>query len=110
MKVLYCTKCKSLVWLTRREVRRCKCRKVQGQYLKDGRHAEISQNPQTISIAIDNSSWKTALKKMRWLERHKPKSTREDYKSFSSIAAWVRPNSGPGNPHSNKLKWKLKNN
>jgi hypothetical protein len=108
MKVLYCRRCKSLVRLTRAEVRKCKCGRVQGQYL-DKRHAEHSENADTISIAIANDSLAAAIKRMQWWEKHRPESTREDYKAISNIVACVRPNSGPGNPHSNKPKSKLKN-
>jgi len=108
VKALYCMTCETLFRLTRKEMRMCKCGKVRGRYLKDGRHAEVSQNADTISIAIENRSFKTAIKRMRRREKHRPESTREDYKIRSSIVAWVRPNSGPGNPHSSKLKSNLK--
>jgi len=102
MKVLYCKKCKSLVRLTRRK-RECECGRVWGRYL-DNRYAEHSENENTISMAIANESFKAAIKRMRWWEKNRPKSNREDYKAISSIVAWVRPNSGQGNPHSNKRK------
>jgi len=100
MKVVYCTKCGDLFKLTRHETRRCRCShsRVKGRYRKGGRHADISRN--AISIAIDNKSLKAAIERMQWWEKHRPKSVRADYKTFSGIDAWVRPNSGPGNPHS----------
>jgi hypothetical protein len=108
---LYCTSCESLFKLTRSEMRSCKCKhnRVRGQYT-DREQAKISQNPKTISIAIDNDSLKAAIGRMRWWLKHRPESTREDYTSFSSLVAWVRPNSGPGNPHSDALGSKLKTN
>lgn len=103
MKVLYCKKCKSLVRLTRRKMRKCECGEVWGQYL-NRRYAEHSKNASTISIAIANESFNAAIKRMQWWQRKRPESNREDYKAISSIVAWVRPNSGRGNPHSNKRK------
>jgi hypothetical protein len=110
MKILYCKKCKDLFKLTRDEVRKCKCKgsKVHGRYLKDGHEAKTSENKATISIAIDNHSLKAAIKRMRWWKEHRHESTREDYKTFSSLVAYVRPNSGRGNPNSNRTKPKLK--
>jgi hypothetical protein len=104
MKVLYCTKCKSLIRLRTREERKCGCShaRVVGRYRRDRKHADISDNVNTISIAIDNRSFSAAIKRMRWWKKHRPKSDREDYKSVSSIVAWVRPNTGPGNPHSHR--------
>jgi hypothetical protein len=95
MKVLYCEACKSLVRL-RKWMRSCECGKVRGRYRKDGKHAEVSHNEHTISMAIGNGSFDHAVKKMRWLERDKPKATRKDYQKGSSVIAWVRPNSGRG--------------
>jgi hypothetical protein len=100
MKVLYCKKCKSLVRLRRGKIRKCECGEVWGRYL-DKRYAVHSKNENTISMAIANESFNAAIKRMLWWEKNRPKSTREDYKAISSVAAWVRPNSGPGNPHSN---------
>jgi hypothetical protein len=104
MKVLYCTKCKSLVRLTRKHMRSCECGEVRGQYCKDGEHALSSQNPATISLAIGSGSLKTAIKKMQQRQKDKPRSTRKDYKSISRLVAWVRPNTGAGNPRSHPLK------
>jgi hypothetical protein len=104
MKILYCRKCRRLVQLTHKEIRTCECGKVKGRYRKDRKHAEVSQNDETISMAIDNDSLKAAIRRMRWWEKHRPESVREDYQTFSSVLAWVRPNRGSGNPHSHKLK------
>jgi hypothetical protein len=109
MKLLYCKACKSLFKLTRKKMRSCECRKVRGRYRKDGKSAEVSQNADTISVVIANRSLRDAVKRMQWWKEHRPESAREDYKSISGLVAWVRPNSGPGNPHSHKLKSELKN-
>jgi hypothetical protein len=108
MKILYCQACGDLFKLTRTEVRSCKCNKVRGKYLNN-RYAKFSQNVNTISIKIDNDSLKAAIERMRWWERHRAESTSEDYKNLSSLDAWVRPNSPPGNPHSNKPNSRPKN-
>jgi hypothetical protein len=109
MKLLYCKRCGDLFKLTRDETRKCSCphAKVGGRYRKDGKRADISQN--AISIAIDNKSLKAAIERMRWWEKHRPESARADYKVFSGVDAWVRPNSGPGNPRSHVAEPKLKN-
>lgn len=104
MKLLYCAKCGDLFKLTRYEFRECRCRreKVKGKYRHNGKHAEVSEN--AVSIKIHNDSLKDAIRRMKRLKRKRPKSTDGDYQTFSSIAAWVRPNFGPGNPHTHRLK------
>jgi hypothetical protein len=106
MKALYCTECKSLVRLTSKGPRECECGKVFGKYRKDGKRAVASDNEYTLSVAIDNKSFKAAIRRMRWWKKRRPKSSREDYKSVARVIAWVRPNSGPGNPHTATLKRK----
>jgi len=98
MKLLYCPKCHHLFKLTSDELRECKCKnnKVKGQYRKNGKHAEVSEN--AVSIKIHNASLRDAIRRMKQLKKKKPKSTDRDYQVFSAIAAWVRPNFGPGNP------------
>jgi|ERR1700733_7498003 len=105
MKVLYCPKCGDLFKLTRHEpLRECRCEseKVKGKYRKDGKHAEVSEN--AVSIKIHNGSLKNAIRRMKRLERKKPKSTDRDYQKASPVAVWVRPNFGPGNSHTHRLK------
>jgi hypothetical protein len=86
------------------ELRECKCKhnKVKGQYRKNGKQAEISEN--AVSIKIHNDSLRDAIRRMKRLKKKKPKSTDQDYQVFSAIAAWVRPNFGPGNPRTHRLK------
>jgi hypothetical protein len=83
--------------LTSKERRKRKCGLVAGRYFKDGTHAKVSES--AVSIKIPNSAFKKAIGQMRRLERIKPKSTDSDYRAASSIPVWVRPNYGPGNPH-----------
>jgi len=106
MKILYCKACQDLFKLTRTEKRSCKCNedKVWGRYCADGKYAKTSLNEKTISIVITNPSLKSAIKKMQRQEKHKRESTRDDYKRVSGLVAYVRPNSGHGNPRSNKPK------
>lgn len=103
MKVIYCEKCGDLFKLTRKELRECKCNrdKVKGKY-RTKKHAEVSDN--AVSIKIPNGSIKKAIRRMQRLKRDKPKSKDKDYKAHSPIPAWVRPNFGPGNPHTHHLR------
>lgn len=101
MKLLYCPDCRDVFKLVRSEVRRCKCGKVEGRYL-NRRNATVSAN--AVSLVIGNGSIQDAIGRMRWLKAKRPKSTRGDYKFFSSVTAWVRPNSGPGNPRTVQTK------
>jgi hypothetical protein len=97
VKVLYCDKCKDLFKLTSRELRVCKCKRVKRRYCEDHKHAEVSEN--AVSLKIPNNSIKEAITRMKRLNKSKPKSTDADYQQCSAVHAWVRPNSGPGNPH-----------
>jgi len=107
MKLLYCIKCSDLFKLVRAEMRSCTCGKTRGRYLNKS-DAEISGD--AVSIAIGNGSLRDAIGRMRWWEAHRPESSRGDYKVFSSVTAWVRPNSGPGNPHTRRLAKKQNQN
>jgi hypothetical protein len=104
MKVIYCKKCGDLFKLTRKGLRECRCERdeVKGKYRADGKHAEVSEN--AVSIKIPNGSIKEAIRRMERLRKNKPKSKDKDYKAYSPIPAWVRPNFGPGNPRTHHLK------
>jgi hypothetical protein len=102
MKVIYCKECGDLFKLTSKGLRMCKCRNVSGRYRKDGKHAEVSES--AVSIKIPNGYIKRAVRRMERLRREEPKSTDKDYKAHSSILAWVRPNFGPGNRRTHRLK------
>jgi hypothetical protein len=101
MKVLYCEKCHDLFKLTRKEFRECKCGRVKGKY-RTKKYAEVSNS--AVSIKIPNGSIKKAIGRMKRLKQEKPKSKDKDYRGYSAIPAWVRPNNGPGNPHTEPLK------
>ena len=102
MKVLYCEKCRDLFKLTRYELRKCRCGRIAGRYHKDGKHADVSEN--AVSIKMHNGSLKDAVRRMKRLEKKKPKSKDKDYKAYSPIEAWVRPNFAPGNRRTHPLK------
>jgi hypothetical protein len=104
MKVLYCEECGDLFKLTRHEIRMCRCesKPVKGKYRSDGHHAEVSEN--AVSLKIHNGSLEAAIRRMRERKRDKPESKDDDYQIHSSVAAWVRPNFGKGNPHTHRLK------
>ena len=100
MKLAYCPKCKDLFKLTRAAMRNCKCGRVKGRYLNK-REAVISDA--AISIVIGNGSLKDTIRRMkRWRKLH-PRAPRGDYKKVARLTAWVRPNSGSGNPRSRIL-------
>jgi hypothetical protein len=61
MKILYCKACKSLVRLRSEKMRWCECGKVYGQYRKDRGHADVSDNPDTISLAGSTGRCNTLL-------------------------------------------------
>jgi hypothetical protein len=102
MKVIYCKECGDLFKLTREGLRTCKCGNVSGRYREDGKHAEVSES--AVSIKIPNGHIKRAVHRMERLRHEEPKSQDKDYKAHSSIPAWVRPNFGPGNRHTHRLK------
>jgi hypothetical protein len=102
MKVIYCKKCTDLFKLTSKKLRKCRCGNVSGRYRKDREHAEVSEA--AVSIKIPNGSIEKAIRKMERLLKDKPKSKDEDYEVYSPIPAWVRPNFGPGNSRTHKLK------
>jgi hypothetical protein len=106
VKILYCEKCESLVKLTRKKIRSCECGKIVGRYLGKSQ-AEIFLGAPAISIVISTPSFKAARKRLKWTQKHRRKSSREDYKSIGSVVAWIRPNSGPGNPHTRERTSKL---
>lgn len=96
MKLIMCPVCHDVFRLFR-ENRTCKCGKVSGRYL-DESDAEVSKD--AISIALGNGSLQSAIYRMRDASKDDPNHDREDFQKLAQIHyAWVRPNSGPGNPH-----------
>lgn len=100
MKLLFCKDCWDIFKLDT-ELRQCKCGKVKGKYLSDNLTAEISET--AISLAIGNGSLARAINDMEFFRQFtEDKAKREEYylsKQGLIDFAWVRPNSGPGNPH-----------
>lgn len=93
MKLALCEKCWDVFKLAK-EMRQCKCGEVKGRYI-DNMYAEVSEN--AVSIAIGNGSLENAIRDARNF-----KGNREDYYKDGNgriSHAWVRPNSGEGNPH-----------
>lgn len=103
MKLIFCRKCKDVIKLTRKESRECNCGAVRGRYLNRS-DAAVSRN--AVSIAIGNGSLQKAIARMEKLRgKSKNTATRDDYKKLARISrAWVRPNDGPGNPHTELTK------
>lgn len=101
MKLLFCQNCEDVFKLDMKKMRYCKCGKVYGRYINSA-EAEVSES--AISLAIGNGSLLESIEDMR---RHQQanydKARREDYYELGQgniLFAWVRPNTGPGNPHS----------
>lgn len=85
-------------------MRQCKCGAVKGRYLNMA-EAELSEN--AISIAIGNGSLERAIVEMEgYFNKTLGQAGRSDYYKEGNGKieyAWVRPNSGPGNPHTKLL-------
>ena len=81
-----------------REMRSCSCGKIKGRYLND-LEAEVSK--EAISVAIGNGSFFNTIKEMEIQHVLVTTADREFYMENCKIEfAWLRPNEGPGNPHS----------
>lgn len=94
MKLILCEKCWDVVKLSTSGMRFCECGNVYGRYINNS-EAEVSKS--AVSIALGNGAVYNAILAMREIEKGK---SRDYYIRHSPIeAAWVRPNSGDGNPH-----------
>ena len=109
MKLMFCEVCGDGFFL-RRQMRRCSCGRVRGRYVDD-LYAEVSGKG--VSIGIGNGSLQRAIDEIR---RHEvagtiPTDTRTDgCKMVGHIKfAWVRPNTGPYNPHTSIIQEDEKN-
>lgn len=100
MKLLFCQKCYDVFKLDLEVMRQCKCGAVKGRYI-DNLMAEVSE--EGISIAIGNGSLEEAIVDMTKLFRESDgEANRKEYQApykGKIDYAWVRPNSGAGNPH-----------
>ena len=104
MKLAYCLRCRDGFFLSY-EMKQCPCGNTKGRYDKNGETAVLTDNDSTISIAIGNGSLMEAIQDMRNLQAHKPEAHRKQYQEDARIwYAWVRPNTGTGNPHTMPLK------
>ena len=104
MKLLYCEYCQDLFTLSCTVMRSCECGRVKGRYINE-REAEVSQG--AISIAISNQALMQAIYDMRFHQALTgDKAGRSDYRQADHGRiedVWVRPNTGPGNPHTRLL-------
>jgi predicted nucleic acid-binding Zn-ribbon protein len=104
MKLLYCEHCGDMFQPGSKDYRTCECGRVKGRYLNE-REVEIS--PEAISIAIGNEALREAIEDMqRHLILTGGEADKADYyQPHQGLIeyAWVRPNSGPGNPRSQVL-------
>lgn len=107
MKLLLCAACFDVFKLTTGELRQCKCGKVKGKYDDNGATAVTTDNEFTINLALGNGSVQQAIWEMReHRAATKNKAPRSDYYQPGQGKidyAWVRPNNGPGNPHTRLL-------
>lgn len=103
MKLIYCEQCGDLFQLRVGLMRQCECGAIKGQYV-DVSNAEVSEN--AVSVAIGNGAFDHAVAAMKLMKQatHN-EADRDDYKRATQIQyAWVRPNTGPGNPHTKTIK------
>lgn len=104
MKLVLCEDCWDVFKLDY-EMRKCKCGQVKGRYL-DNTYAEVSEN--AVSIAIGNGALQMAIQDAYSnLKYSEGKANRRSYHEPGRGLikyAWVRPNSGAGNPHTKIIK------
>lgn len=105
MKLAYCTVCGDGFFL-RYELRQCECGRVKGRYIND---VEAEVSPSAVSIAIGNGSLRKAIGGARGFQETMAEKdvepSRDAYIEQGRIwHAWVRPNSGRGNPHTSVLE------
>lgn len=103
MKLLLCEKCWDVFKLSM-EMRQCSCGLVKGMYINNSQ-AEVT--PNAVSIAIGNGSLMMSINDMRKLQKDtEDKAERHAYQAIGRGGieyAWVRPNSGDGNPHTSLI-------
>lgn len=104
MKLMFCDSCSDVFKLDY-DMRTCKCGRVKGRYLNSS-EAEVSEAG--YSIGIGNGSLMNAIMDMKSHQRFtNDKAERHTYyvEGNGLIShAWVRPNTGSGNPHTKIIK------
>lgn len=102
MKLILCPECMSVFNLTMDKFKTCECGKCKGRYI-DEWQAEVSEC--AISLAIGNGSLTRAIYEMEELKKStNDKAKRNEYIKEAAMIAWVRPNTGKGNPHTKIIK------
>ena len=93
MKLVMCRGCGDIFNLVMDREKTCSCGQSSGVYV-DRRHAEIKGN--CYSLAIGNGSMEDAIYNLAVYGRG---YDREFYIDRLAVKCWLRPNQGPGNPH-----------
>ena len=94
MKLLYCPACADVFSLDL-HLKQCKCGRSKGLYV-DAVNAEVTSG--AISVAIGNGSMMQAVSRV--VGRKDGPLDRQAWQEEGKLNfAWVRPNEGPGNPH-----------
>lgn len=97
MKLLICSRCSDVFKLDY-DLRQCQCGHVKGRYDANGSTAVTNGNG--TQLALGNGDVQRAIYGMSGMD---PATPREGYYAPDAPSrltyAWVRPHSGPGNPH-----------
>jgi len=93
MKLICCMFCEDVFKLTMKP-KRCECGRVGGYYLNN---LEAVVSSEAVSIALGNGSFLAAIGQLQ--SSINGKLGRDDWMLAGKITAWIRPNSGVGNPH-----------
>jgi len=59
MKLIWCTKCQTLISLSSKKVRYCQCKRCAGKYLRDEVTAVVNKYP--VIVGIDNYTFLPAV-------------------------------------------------
>lgn len=100
MKLIICPKCEDWVKLTY-EMRTCGCGHTKGRYVNSV-EAEVSKD--AISVGVGNGSFVQALGRLIASVHQGKKYSRGEYIDVCGMIAWLRPNSGEGNPHTRVIE------
>lgn len=101
MKIIICPKCEDWVKLRLDKMRTCECGFVQGRYINNV-VAEVSEH--AISVGVGNGSFMQAYARLLDAKKNKPDLDREGYIKECFMLAWMRPNEGVGNPHTQIIR------